>query len=70
MVSPRKPTSAVGIQLSPTANALDTANAVRAKLADLQSNGQIAQLVEPFGFKGETVTAAKGITADQLCKAS
>jgi ABC-type amino acid transport substrate-binding protein len=41
-----------------------------AKLADLQSNGQIAQLVEPFGFKGETVTAAKGITADQLCKAS
>jgi polar amino acid transport system substrate-binding protein len=41
-----------------------------AKLADLQQSGQIAQLVEPFGFKGETVTAAKGITADQLCKAS
>ena len=40
-----------------------------AALASLQ-NGQLATLVEPFGFKGETISAAKGLTADQLCKAS
>jgi polar amino acid transport system substrate-binding protein len=41
-----------------------------AKLASLQQSGQVAQLVDQFGFKGETVTAAQGLTSDQLCKAS
>jgi polar amino acid transport system substrate-binding protein len=41
-----------------------------AKLASLQQSGKVASLVDPFGFKGETVSAAQGLTSAELCKAS
>ena len=39
-----------------------------AKLADLQKSGKLQQLVEPFGFTGQTTTGAVGLTAQQACK--
>ena len=38
------------------------------KLAELQKSGKLQQLVEPFGFTGQTVTAAGDLTAQQVCK--
>jgi polar amino acid transport system substrate-binding protein len=38
------------------------------KLAELQKSGKLQQLVEPFGFTGQTVTAANDLTAQQACK--
>jgi polar amino acid transport system substrate-binding protein len=41
-----------------------------AKLASLQQSGKVASLVDTFGFKGETISAAQGLTSAELCKAS
>ena len=43
-------------------------NSFNAKLADLQKGGRLQQLVEPFGFTGQTITGAVGLTAQQACK--
>ena len=40
------------------------------QLAAIQKSGQLATMVQPFGFSGPTLTGAVGLTAAQLCKAS
>jgi len=44
-------------------------NQFNTKLHQLQSNGTLLKLVEPFGFGSAEIDAAKGLTAAQLCKA-
>jgi polar amino acid transport system substrate-binding protein len=43
-------------------------SAFNSKLAELQKSGKLQQLVEPFGFTGQTVTAASDLTSQQACK--
>lgn len=51
-------------------DASDLVDKFNQQLTAMQNSGELASLVGKFGFKGQTLTAAKGLTSEQLCKSS
>lgn len=51
-------------------DASDLVDKFNTQLAAMQKSGELASLVGKFGFKGQTLTAADGLTSEQLCKSS
>jgi polar amino acid transport system substrate-binding protein len=51
-------------------DAQDLVDKFNEQLAAMQKSGELESLVGKFGFKGQTLSAANGVTSAQLCKST